>query len=178
MREVVPFAYIAGAALVLLVVARVTRRILGLVRWNAAYATGNPAVWEDAIRAFEAEDRRNPPPAGVLVFTGSSSIRFWETLARDMAPLPVLNRGFGGSRIADVTHYAHRIVTPYRPRAVVFYAGENDIALAGRTAEQVRDDFAAFCARVHAALPDVPIYFISIKAPKRRRRFWPEMRSA
>jgi hypothetical protein len=83
--------------------------------------------WEPAITAFETQDRRQPPKPGQVVFAGSSSIRFWHTLAADMAPIPVLNRGFGGAHLRDVLRYADRIVTPYRPQAVVVYAGENDL---------------------------------------------------
>jgi hypothetical protein len=53
---------------------------------------------------------------------------FWRTLADDMKPLDVINRGFGGSQIAQVNHYVARIVINYRPRAVVLYAGENDLS--------------------------------------------------
>jgi hypothetical protein len=64
----------------------------------------------------------------VIVFTGSSSITFWSTLEQDMNPLPVINRGFGGSRLNDVVYYAPRLVVAYRPRAVVLFAGTNDLA--------------------------------------------------
>jgi lysophospholipase L1-like esterase len=142
----------------------------------------DPTIWEFEIRRFEAEDRRQPPPPGCIVFAGSSSIRFWSTLARDMAPLPVLNRGFGGAHIYQITHYANRIITPYRPRAVVFYAGENDMASmfasVRKSPAQVREEFRLFCARVHAQYPTLPIYFISIKPPKLRRKHWAAMQQA
>jgi lysophospholipase L1-like esterase len=99
-----------------------------------------------------------------------------------MAPLPVLNRGFGGSQIHQVTHYADRIVWPYRPRAVVFYAGENDIAgvlfSKKKTPREVRDAYKNFCQKIHSQLPEVPIYFISIKPPKARLKFWRAMQEA
>jgi len=78
-----------------------------------------PDAWDWAIARFEAQDGLKPPPEGVIVFTGSSSITLWDTLEQDMAPLPVVNRGFGGSRIHQVVHYVDRIVVPYHPRAVV-----------------------------------------------------------
>jgi lysophospholipase L1-like esterase len=144
----------------------------------ARISSSDPTVWEKAIRAFEGEDQRIPPPPHPIVFTGSSSIRFWNTLADDMAPLAVLNRGFGGSQMGQVTFYADRIVLPYDPLAVVFYAGENDIAFGNLTAEQAPGAFQQFCEKIHAALPEVPIYFISIKPPKRRQQFWPIMEEA
>jgi lysophospholipase L1-like esterase len=86
----------------------------------------------------------------------------WSTLSEDFPGLPVLNRGFGGSTLAEVIHYAPRIVLPYRPRLVVVYAGDNEIA-AGRSASQVADDYRAFVRLVHAALPATRIAFISVK---------------
>jgi hypothetical protein len=45
----------------------------------------------------------DPPPKGGIIFTGSSSIRMWTSLKEDFPGLPVLNRGFGGSMIPEVT---------------------------------------------------------------------------
>src|SRR3954463_6489189 len=84
--------------------------------------------WKPEIRKFEEADRANPPKPGAVLFVGSSSIRIWESLATDFPSQYVLNRGFGGSQIADVTRYVDRIVTPYRPKMIVFYAGDNDLA--------------------------------------------------
>ncbi len=141
--------------------------------------SGDPAAWEGSIRKFEAQDRLNPPPEGVIVFTGSSSITFWDTLERDMAPLRVINRGFGGSKMDDVAHYADRIVIPYRPRAVVLFAGTNDIA--GRKPKTVREvlaGYAAFVACVQAAVPDTPIYYLSITPTPSRWKHWPSVQEA
>ena len=85
------------------------------------------AKWEKEIAAFEAADQKQPPPKGGIVFVGSSSIRLWD-VKKSFPGLPVINRGFGGSQIEDSTHFAERIVFPYEPCAVVFYAGDNDIA--------------------------------------------------
>jgi lysophospholipase L1-like esterase len=122
-------------------------------------------LWETEIARFEAEDRANPPRPGVIVFTGSSSIRKWSTLVGDMKPLDVIGRGFGGSQLAHVNEYAGRIVIPYRPRAVVLYAGENDLSW-GRpnTPESVTEDFKRFVTIVHTPLPETWIYYISMKS--------------
>src|SRR5688572_5486143 len=71
--------------------------------------------WEKDIAAFEAMDRTNPPPKGAVLFVGSSSIRFWTNIARDFPNLKVISRGFGGSHLSDVTHFADRIIIPYQP---------------------------------------------------------------
>lgn len=119
------------------------------------------ARWEPEISAFEAADRRHPAPAHAIVFTGSSSIRLWKTLAEDFAGKPVMNRGFGGSQIREVTAFADRIVLPYKPALVVMYCGGNDIN-AGLTAEQVFADYRAFVSKVHASSPTTRIAYISI----------------
>ncbi len=120
----------------------------------------NFGQWEKEIAAFEAMDRTNPPPMNAVLFIGSSTIRFWTTLATDFPGQPVINRGFGGSEIADSTHFADRIVFPYAPKAIFFRAGGNDID-AGESPEMVFADFKDFVATVHAKLPETDIFFIS-----------------
>ncbi len=146
--------------------------------WYADRAR-DPVFFADEIAAFAEQDRAAPPPAAPIVFVGSSSIRLWTTLAADMAPLPVLNRGFGGSQLAHVVHYAKQTIVRYRPRAVVVYAGGNDLdARSGKTAEDVARDFSRLVEVVHGALPEARIYFLGIKPSKLRWARWPEMQRA
>ena len=121
-----------------------------------------PSQWDPEIARFEEADRTNPPRAGGIVFVGSSSIRMWETLDSDFAGFPVLNRGFGGSQLSDAVLFADRIVVPYKPRVVVLYAGDNDLA-EGKTPTQVFDDFRNFVAIIHTALPATRVAYIAIK---------------
>jgi lysophospholipase L1-like esterase len=123
-------------------------------------ASAGPEKWEGEIKAFETADQTNPPPKGAVLFVGSSSIRLWKTLAQDFPDHRVINRGFGGSQIADSVHFADRIVLPYAPRLVVLYAGGNDIN-AGKSPEQVFGDFKAFVASVRARLPGTRIAYLS-----------------
>jgi lysophospholipase L1-like esterase len=116
----------------------------------------------DEIESFAAADRVAPPaPHGVL-FVGSSTIRMWPALKADFAGVPVIQRGFGGSELSDVVHYASRIVIPYKPRLVILYAGDNDIAV-GKTATTVFAEYEQFVRLVERALPDTRIAFVSIK---------------
>jgi hypothetical protein len=93
------------------------------------------------IARFVEADRVAPPAACQVLFVGSSSIVKWkDRLATDMAPMPVINRGFGGSHIEHVNRWFDQIVAPYHPRAIVFYAGENDIH-AGKSVDRVLADF-------------------------------------
>lgn len=118
--------------------------------------------WEQDMQRFAAEDARSPPPLGAVLFIGSSSIRFWDTLAADFPGVTTINRGFGGSEIRDSTWYADRIVVPYRPRLIVLYAGDNDLN-SGRSPEQLLQDFRGFVRRVRRDLPDVRIAYIASK---------------
>lgn len=113
------------------------------------------------IAAFEASDKQTPPAGDAALFIGSSSIRLWKTLAEDFPELPVINRGFGGSQIADSVRYADRIVFPYKPKMIVMYAGGNDLN-AGKTPEQVLKDFQEFVGKVRNVLPTTRIVYISI----------------
>ena len=123
--------------------------------------------WRKEIAAFEAADATKPPTRGCIVFTGSSYIRKWTSLATDFPGLPVVNRGFGGCHLADVYAYADRIVIPYAPREVVIYAGGNDIS-SGMAPELVLGDFVALMTKLRQALPQANLVFISCPpSPKR-----------
>ncbi len=141
-----------------------------------APAVAAESRWEKAIATFEAADRENPPPAGGILFIGSSSIRMWN-LDRYFADFPVIHRGFGGSEISDSIEFAPRIVLPYRPRIIVLYAGDNDVAK-GKSAEVVARDFDRFVGVVHEELPTTRIVFIAIKPSISRWRLVGEMRRA
>jgi lysophospholipase L1-like esterase len=96
-----------------------------------------------------------------------------------MMPLDVINRGFGGSEFSDLDQYANRIVITYRPRAVVVYEGDNDLAQgSSKTPEMVAGDFRKFVQTVHAALPDTWIYILAVKPSKLRWNQWPQMKAA
>ncbi|HYM87443.1 MAG TPA: SGNH/GDSL hydrolase family protein [Pseudoxanthomonas sp.] len=135
------------------------------------------ADWEQDMQRFAAADAVAPPPKHAVLFIGSSSIRFWDTLAADFPGVPVINRGFGGSEIRDSTWYADRIVVPYAPRMIVLYAGENDLE-SGRSPQQVRGDFHAFVTRVRHDLPGVRIAYISSKPSPLRVRMLEAERQA
>jgi lysophospholipase L1-like esterase len=120
--------------------------------------------WEPQIAAYEKADQTCPPEPGAIVFTGSSSIRLWRTLPDDMSPLYVLNRGFGGAQIAHVNRFADEIIVPYRPRAVVLYAGDNELTRPfSKSPVAVLGDFRRFVDIVHAKSPGTWIYYVSMK---------------
>ncbi len=126
--------------------------------------------WEQAIQKFEAMDKLSPPQKGSVLFVGSSSIRMWKLLAKDFPFTNVINRGFGGSEMCDLIHFAHRIIIPYEPRKIFIYEGDNDIAN-GKSPEIILNDFIKLAQIIREELPDVPIYLIAAK-PSPSRWSW------
>jgi lysophospholipase L1-like esterase len=137
--------------------------IVGVWLGSALHAPARAQAdrWAKEMAAFEEQDRARMPAPGGVVFVGSSSIRLWD-LGKWFPGLPAINRGFGGSEIADAVRHADLLVLKHKPRTVVFYAGDNDIAN-GKTPRAVADDFKAFVTKVQAALPGTRIAFIAIK---------------
>lgn len=144
---------------------------------HAQQKPANPfEKWEKAIAAFEKQDEAKLPAKGGIVFVGSSSIVKWK-LGDDFSDLPVIQRGFGGSQLADSVHFAPRIVTKYEPKTVVLYAGDNDLA-SGKSPQQVAADFEAFVQVVHDKLPETKIIYIAIKPSVARWKLIDKVRSA
>ena len=143
-----------------LVISFICLNLLGLI---GSLAAGEPAHdfarWEKEISAFERSDRTNPPAKGCILFIGSSTIRFWQSLPQDFPGLPVVNRGFGGSELEDATHFADRIIFPYEPGMIFLRAGGNDL-WAGKTPERVFADFKDFVDTVRSRLPRTVIVYI------------------
>lgn len=163
---------------VMLLISPVVLLELPFVRAASARPAGKTAGrFAKEIAAFADMDARNAWPDKPMLFVGSSSIRLWKT--REAFPdLPVINRGFGGSHIADVNHYFDRIVKPYEPSLIVLYAGDNDVA-AGKSPEQVEDDFKTFAALVEQHLPQTQVIYLAIKiSPSRAAKWLPRMLDA
>ena len=126
--------------------------------------------WEKEIAAIEKRLTTMPPMADPILFAGSSSIRLWD-VTKAFPKSNVVNVGFGGSEVRDTTHFVERIVLKWKPKAIVLYAGDNDIAN-GRTPRQVSDDFKELVKTIHAKLPQTTIHFIAVKpSPSRMKLF-------
>ncbi|HWB02656.1 MAG TPA: GDSL-type esterase/lipase family protein [Verrucomicrobiales bacterium] len=119
------------------------------------------AKWEKEIAGIEAADAKNPPPKGEVLFIGSSTIRMWKSLAADYPDHKVINHGFGGSEIADATHFADRLIFPVEPRVIFLRSGGNDIHN-GKSPQQVLEDYKQFVSTVHAKLPQTQIVYIGL----------------
>ena len=133
--------------------------------------TATPANYETEIAAFEAKDKTIPPPASPILFVGSSSIRLWAGLAEAFPGKPVVQRGFGGSEVGDVIRYSPRVITPYRPKQIVVYAGDNDIAQGKKTARDVYNSVLTLYMLVRKNVPGAMFTYISIKPSPSRRQY-------
>jgi lysophospholipase L1-like esterase len=139
-------------------------------------ADPDPNRFAQEIAAFKEWDSKNAVPAEAVLFVGSSSIRLWRT-HECLPELRVVNRGFGGSQLSDVIYFAEQIIVPYKPKVIVLYAGDNDIA-AGKSSQRVFEDYRRLIGLVHGRLPATRTIFISIKPSESRWSLWPEMQKA
>jgi len=165
MSSGVTLSELAGAVVSIAILSVMLLPVLSVVRDQTPELA--PERWEETIAKFEERDRETPPPDSPLLFTGSSTVVQWKTVAEDMPFAPVINRGFGGSQVSDLLYYVDRVIIAYRPRMVVIYSGDNDIS-AGKDPALVLADYAAVEARIHAALPETTLVIVSVKPSVKR----------
>lgn len=139
----------------------------------------DPLVWKEDIAALKADDL-NVSPGQAVLFVGSSSIRFWDALEEDMAPIPVIKKGFGGAKMRDIIHYAEDLILPYQPKAIVLFAGTNDISgrANDKSPEQLFQDFKELAQLLEQRLPNTPLYFLAMTPTTTRWEVWPEVDKA
>ncbi|MFS4418519.1 GDSL-type esterase/lipase family protein [Maribacter sp. 2307ULW6-5] len=125
--------------------------------------------WESDIDRFTELDRNQEYPDNSIMFLGSSSIRLWDSIEEDMAPYPVIQRGFGGSCFVDVAHYAAQETLPANLGALVLFAG-NDIwgTEEDRTPEEIGKLLEYTIRKVRKRHPTMPLFVIEVThVPKR-----------
>lgn len=115
------------------------------------------------IDNFKTQDSISFPEPGNILFIGSSSFTMWKTIHEDLKGYPIINRGFGGSRLSDQLLYAEDIIYPYHPRQIVIYCGENDLVEPNATAGIALDRFKILFNLIRKHFPDIPVAFVSIK---------------
>lgn len=135
-----------------------------------------PPFWNE-IAGFRHRDSIQHPPVNAILFIGSSSFRKWTTVQNDFPGYPIINRGFGGSTLDDVIRYAGQIIYPYRPREIVIYCGDNDLA-AGKSARKVFKRFVKLYDMIRKHLGNIDIVYVSIKPSPSREKLMPEMEKA
>ena len=140
-------------------------------------AQTGPKRWEKSIASFEQKMKNGLTKPGSVLFIGSSSIRMWK-LQDSFPGKDYVNHGFGGSMISDSIHYFDRAVKPVAPPAILFYAGDNDVAK-GKSAEVVHADFRKFVRLMKQAFgKKTRLGFIAIKPSLSRWNLAEEMQKA
>lgn len=135
--------------------------------------------WEKEIQKFETLDESEIYPPSSILFTGSSSIKLWSTLKEDMAPYPVINRGYGGAKLSDFAVYADRIIYPHSCSAIVIFIA-NDIVgnEQDKSPEEVGRLFTYVLKTIRKKLPDTPVFWVSISPTSSRWIAWPQIKEA
>jgi lysophospholipase L1-like esterase len=135
--------------------------------------------FESVMTHFSESDQKLNDSIPRIVFTGSSSIRMWDSLAVDMDTFPhqVINRGFGGSILPEVNYYFDKIISPHQAKVVVLYCGENDI-VDGYMADEVMNSFRTFLRLLLNKSPGTQVLYLSMKPSPSRWSLWPEFEKA
>jgi len=137
----------------------------------ASVLTASAQPFKEDIQNFKKQDSINPPPQHAILFVGSSSFTKWKDVQDYFPGYTIINRGFGGSSLPDVIRYANDIIIPYRPKQVVIYCGDNDLAASDTvTAEMVVSRFKNLFFLIRKKLPNESIAFVSIKPSPSRAR--------
>jgi len=140
--------------------------------------SAQPPFWNE-IAEFKRRDSLQHPPANAILFVGSSSFRKWTNVQTDFPGYTIINRGFGGSTLDDVIHYAGDIIYPYRPKQVVIYCGDNDLAADRKmSGKKVYKKFEHLYDLIRKHLGNVDILYVSIKPSPSREKLMPEMELA
>ena len=135
-----------------------------------------PAFWDD-IQVFKKQDSTHFPGTNKILFVGSSSFTKWTDVQSYFPSYPIINRGFGGSSIPDVIRYREDVIFKYRPKQVIIYCGENDLASSDSvTAKMVYNRFKQLFNLIRNKLPGVPILYISMKPSPSRQLLMGKMR--
>lgn len=136
------------------------------------------AFWNE-IKAFKKQDSLQPPPQNAILFVGSSSFRLWHDVQADFPGYTIINRGFGGSTLSDVIHYADDVIFPYQPKEIVIYCGENDISSSDTiTSKTVLTRFEKLFTLIRKKMPRVPVVFVAMKPSPSREKYHQKLMQA
>lgn len=139
----------------------------------------NPEVakWESEVRGLEALSVSESDKS--ILFAGSSSVRLWDSVAADMLPYQAIARGYGGAKLSDFVHYAHRIVSPHKCGAIALFIA-NDITgdLNDISPEEVLNLFKLTVKQIRKSQADVPVIWIEVTPTPSRWKSWPKISTA
>ena len=111
--------------------------------------------------------------SGIIVFTGSSSVRLWRSAGLLSKGSPIINTGFGGSTAFGLNYYLEDLVLRYNPKQVFIYEGDNDIA-AGRETRTILEHLDTIFTRIWNQNPATEIVYIAAKPSPLRWELYKE----
>lgn len=137
-----------------------------------------PMFWQD-IQEFKRLDQETAPPKDAILLVGSSSFTKWQDVSEYFPGKTIINRGFGGSRLTDLNYFADDLLTPYQPKQIIVYCGENDFADNSKLkADTVVERYKTFYKKIREKFPNIEVDYISIKYSPSREQLWPQMKEA
>jgi lysophospholipase L1-like esterase len=152
--------------------------LIFLVFVKVLVAQENPPFWDD-IQAFKHRDSVQAPPQHSILFVGSSSFTRWTDIQNYFPGYTIINRGFGGSSIPDVIRYENDVIFKYKPKQIVMYCGENDLAASDTvTAQMVFDRFKKLFNDIRKKFSKIPFVYISLKPSPSRWQLHEKMVAA
>ncbi len=114
---------------------------------------------DDIVKKYDGMTYGND----LIIFTGSSSIRMWKNISDYFPGKNIINTGFGGSQMSDLSYYTEQTVSRYKPSQVFIYEGDNDLA-AGKTPGQIIKDTREVIGKIRkASSPSCGIVIIAAK---------------
>jgi len=136
-------------------------------------------AWENDIRKFEQLDKSVEYSKDAIMFAGSSSIRMWATIEKDMEPYSVIQRGYGGAKLSDFAVYADRIIYPHQCRAIVLFLA-NDITGSDqdKSTMEVEQLFRYTLNLIRKKYPETPVFWIAVTPTPSRWEAWPRIKEA
>jgi len=145
---------------------------------NVLYAQQDIPFWDD-IQAFKHQDSIEAPQQHAILFVGSSSFTKWTDVQTYFPGYTIINRGFGGSSLPDVTRYEKDVIFRYKPKQIVMYCGENDLAASDTvTSQMVFDRFKKLFTDIRKKFSNIPFIYISLKPSPSRWQLHEKMVAA
>jgi|SRR5689334_4702179 len=152
--------------------------LLFLFLVGSLIAQEKPPFWDD-IQTFKHQDSTQEPPQHAILFVGSSSFTKWTDVQNYFPGYTIINRGFGGSSLPDVIRYENDVIFKYKPKQIVMYCGENDLAGSDTvTAQMVFNRFKKLFSDIRKRFSNIPFVYISLKPSPSRWQLHEKMVAA
>lgn len=144
--------------------------------------------WEVDIAKLENLDNNEKYSENALLFIGSSSIRGWKSIKKDMAPYETIKRGYGGAHYSDIIHFSKRLVKNHKPKAILIFVAndikgnnKNDLYsknLSDRNPFEVKRLFKFTVSQIRSIHKEIPIIAIETTPTPSRWSAWDKISKA